>query len=68
VGGQQAPSSAAGARDFFSRWRVVDAALYFDTTEVARQLLAAPKAGGALERMVARGQRARVRSRHLAGR
>lgn len=39
---------------------VVAASLFFDTTEVARQLLAAPPAGGRLERTVALGQRIRV--------
>ena len=37
--------------------------LFFDTTDVARQLLAAPPAGSPLERVIALSQRARVRLR-----
>ena len=37
--------------------------LFFDTTDVARQLLAAPPAGSPLERVIALAQRARVRLR-----
>ena len=40
--------------------QVVSVHLHFDTTEVARQFLAAPAAGSMLERGIALGQRARV--------
>lgn len=40
---------------------VRSARLFFDTTDVARQLLAAPPAGSRLERVVALTQRLRVR-------
>jgi predicted ester cyclase len=40
---------------------VVDAALFFDTTDVARQLLAAPPAGSPIERVIALVQRIRAR-------
>ena len=43
--------------------QVVSVHLYFDTTEVARQLLAAPPSGSVLERVVALGQRVRVKVR-----
>jgi predicted ester cyclase len=52
----------------FEGHRVVAASLFFDTTEVARQLLAAPLAGGRLERTVALGQRLRVGVRRRRGR
>ncbi len=48
--------------------RVVAATLFFDTTQVARQLLAAPRAGGRLEHAVALGQRLRVGFRRRTGR
>lgn len=55
----------------FRAGRVVAVLLFFDTTAVARQLLAAPAAGSPLERAVAIGQRLRVaavRFRTRAGR
>lgn len=42
--------------------------LFFDATDVARQVLAAPPAGSPLERVVALSQRVRVRLRRPAGR
>ncbi|MFU8841285.1 MAG: hypothetical protein ACNA8R_11275 [Nitriliruptoraceae bacterium] len=39
--------------------------LFFDATSVARQLLAAPRAGGAVESAIAFGQRLRVRAQRL---
>ena len=41
--------------------RVVAVELFFDSTAVARQLLAAPPAGSPLESVIALGQRVRVR-------
>lgn len=46
--------------------KVVAVDLYFDTTSVARQLLAAPRAGGAMEAAIALGQRLRVRAQRLS--
>jgi len=40
--------------------------LFFDTTDVARQLLAAPPSGSPLERVIALSQRVRVRLRRRA--
>jgi hypothetical protein len=37
--------------------------LFFDATEVARQILAAPPAGSGLETVIAASQRLRVRGR-----
>jgi predicted ester cyclase len=44
---------------------VIAGTLYFDATDVARQLLAAPPAGSPLERVVAWAQRVRVRVRDV---
>jgi hypothetical protein len=44
---------------------VTAATLYFDATDVARQLLAAPPAGSRLELIIAAGQRVRVRVRDV---
>lgn len=49
----------------FQEGKVVEATLFFDTTDVARQLLAAPPAGSPLERVVAGTQRLRVGLRRL---
>jgi hypothetical protein len=51
----------------FSGARVITDTLFFDTTEVARQLLAAPPAGSPVERLIAGGQRARVALRRWRG-
>jgi hypothetical protein len=45
----------------FRDGKVVAVALFFDSTTVARQLLAAPRAGGRMESVLALGQRMRVR-------
>ncbi len=45
----------------FRDGQVVAAVLFFDTTSVARQLLAAPPAGGRMESAIAASQRLRVR-------
>ena len=42
--------------------QVADVRLFFDTTDVARQLLAAPPAGSPAERVIAIAQRIRARS------
>jgi ketosteroid isomerase-like protein len=42
---------------------VVEVRMFFDATEVARQILAAPPAGSRLEPVIAAGQRLRVRAR-----
>lgn len=47
----------------FEDGRVDHARLFFDTTDVARQLLAAPPAGSPLESVMALTQRVRVRLR-----
>ena len=47
----------------FQDGRVDHVRLFFDTTDVARQLLAAPPAGSPLERVIALSQRVRVRLR-----
>lgn len=52
----------------FREGLVVRAQLYFDSTEVARQILAAPPAGSPLEGLIARSQRLRVRLRRRGGR
>lgn len=52
----------------FRDGRVDHLQLFFDTTDVARQLLAAPPAGSPLERVMALSQRVRVRLRRRAGR
>lgn len=44
---------------------VIAATLYFDATDVARQLLAAPPAGSPLEHVIAGAQRIRVRVRDV---
>ena len=46
----------------FRDHQVADVHLFFDTTDVARQLLAAPPAGSRIERVVAIAQRVRARS------
>lgn len=51
----------------FQDRRVIRVALFFDTTDVARQLLAAPPAGSRLEHAVAAAQRLRVRLRRTRG-
>lgn len=45
----------------FRHGQVIAVDLYFDTTSVARQLLAAPLAGSPMESVIAFGQRLRVR-------
>lgn len=50
----------------FRDGKVVAATLFFDTTEVARQVLAAPPRGSRLERAAAVAQRGRVRLRQLS--
>jgi predicted ester cyclase len=57
-------TSVLGFRD----GRVITVVLIFDTTTVARQLLAAPRAGGAMESVLALGQRLRVRADRLVPR
>jgi predicted ester cyclase len=47
----------------FHDQQVIAVWMYFDTTQVARQVLAAPAAGGRLERLIAVSQRMRVRLR-----
>ena len=45
----------------FHHGQVIAVDLFFDTTAVARQLLAAPRAGSPMEAVIAFGQRLRVR-------
>jgi predicted ester cyclase len=52
----------------FEQDKVIDVRMFFDSTEVARQLLAAPPAGSRLESAIALGQRVRVRMRRLRDR
>lgn len=52
----------------FQEQRVIAVRLFFDTTAVARQLLAAPPAGGAAERAIALVQRTRAVSSRRARR
>jgi predicted ester cyclase len=52
----------------FRDQQIAAVSLFFDTTEVARQVLAAPPAGSRLERVIAGAQRARVRWRRLTRR
>jgi ketosteroid isomerase-like protein len=49
----------------FRAGQVVDVRMFFDATEVARQILAAPPAGSRLEPVIAASQRLRVRARRL---
>lgn len=51
----------------FRDGQVDHARLFFDTTDVARQLLAAPPVGSPLERVMAWSQRVRVRLRRHSG-
>jgi predicted ester cyclase len=52
----------------FRDQQVVDVQLFFDTTDVARQLLAAPPAGSPIERVIALAQRVRARASRRARR
>jgi len=52
----------------FRNHLVVDICLFFDATDAARQLLAAPRAGSPLERIVVLAQRLRAKTRRLVGR
>jgi ketosteroid isomerase-like protein len=52
----------------FRDGQVVEVRMFFDATDVARQILAAPPAGSRLEQVIAAGQRLRVRGRGLLGR
>ncbi len=47
----------------FEDHQVIEVTLFFDTTEVARQVLAAPPAGSPIERIVVLAQRLRARRR-----
>ncbi len=50
----------------FRDQQVADVRLFFDTTDVARQVLAAPAQGSALERVIPVVQRLRARARRRA--
>jgi predicted ester cyclase len=52
----------------FRHGHVVAVDLFFDTTSVARQLLAAPLAGSPMESVIALSQRLRVRAHRLSAR
>ena len=52
----------------FSDQLVIEARLFFDSTDVARQVLAAPPVGSPLERVVVLSQRLRARLRRPRGR
>lgn len=47
---------------------VVDVRVFFDATDAARQMLAAPRAGSPLERVVVLSQRLRAKTRRRVGR